>query len=65
MPLPACSADRGRDRKLTNYDFGIKMAFVFAGVWVLYTMRKRVFDNPELDKGPIPSSAKRFGLGLA
>ena len=46
--------------KLTNYDFGIKMAFVFAGVWVLYAMRKKVFGDPELDKGPLPGSAKRW-----
>ena len=46
--------------KLTNWDFGVKMLFVFAGVTVLYVMRRRVFGNPELDKAPLPPDAKRL-----
>ncbi len=46
--------------KLTNWDFGVKMAFVFLGLWVLHLMRVKVFANPELDKGPVPGSAKRL-----
>lgn len=46
--------------KLTNYDFGIKMAFVFAGIAVLYKMQKSVFDDPELDKAPVSRQAKRL-----
>jgi hypothetical protein len=46
--------------KLTNWDFGVKMVFVFAGVAVLYVMRRRVFRNPELDKAPLPADAKRL-----
>jgi hypothetical protein len=46
--------------KLTNWDFGVKMVFVFAGVAVLYVMRKKVFGNPELDKTPLPADAKRL-----
>jgi hypothetical protein len=46
--------------KLTNWDFGVKMAFVFAGVAVLRVMRKKVFESPELDKAPVPADAKRL-----
>ena len=46
--------------KLTNWDFGVKMGFVFAGVAVLYVMRKKVFGNPELDKARVPADAKRL-----
>jgi hypothetical protein len=46
--------------KLTNWDFGVKMVFVFAGVAVLHVMRRRVFGNPELDKAPLPADAKRL-----
>jgi len=44
--------------KLTNWDFFVKMGFVFAGVYLLNITRKRVFANPQLDNGPLPSSAK-------
>lgn len=46
--------------KLINWDFYVKMAFVFAGVWVLYVMRRRVFADPELDKVPLSSRAKNL-----
>ena len=46
--------------KLTNWDFYIKMVFVFVGMGVLYVMRKKVFDDPQLDQGPVPASAKRL-----
>jgi hypothetical protein len=49
--------------KLRNPDFYVKMIFVFAGVAVLKIMRSKVFGNPELDKGPVPGSAK--GLAFA
>jgi hypothetical protein len=44
--------------KLTNPDFYVKMVFVFAGVILLKVMRKKVFGDPALDKGPVSSSAK-------
>ena len=44
--------------KLTNPDFYVKMVFVFAGVFLLKIMRKKVFADPGLDQGPVPSSAK-------
>jgi len=44
--------------KLTTLDFYIKMAFVFAGLFVLVRMRRQVFENPQLDQGPLPGSAK-------
>jgi len=44
--------------KLTNWDFYVKMAFIFAGVVVLYRMRKTVFADPAIDQGVVPASAK-------
>lgn len=35
--------------RLTNPVFYIKMAFVFAGMWLLVVMRKKLFHDPELD----------------
>jgi hypothetical protein len=46
--------------KLTNLDFYVKMAFVFAGTYIVYVMRKRVFEDPLLDQGPISGSAKQL-----
>jgi hypothetical protein len=44
--------------RLTNPVFYVKMAFVFGGVWLLVLMRKRLFQDPELDHKVLPSSAK-------
>jgi hypothetical protein len=44
--------------KLTTVDFYLKMAFVFAGLWVLIRMRRQVFDDPQLDKAPVTGQAK-------
>ena len=44
--------------KLTTLDFYIKMAFVFAGLYVLIRMRRQIFDDPQLDKAPVTGSAK-------
>jgi hypothetical protein len=44
--------------KLTTVDFYLKMAFVFAGLWVLIRMRRQVFDDPQLEKAPVTGSAK-------
>jgi len=49
--------------KLTNLDFGIKMIFVFSGVYLVHTMQKKVFGDPNLDNGPVSRSAK--GLAWA
>jgi|SRR5712691_4517552 len=49
--------------KLTNPDFYVKMAFIFGGVSVLARMRRKVFGDPQLDKGPVPAGAK--GLAWA
>jgi len=52
--------------KLTNPDFGVKMIFVFAGVWLIKVIRKEVFHDPQLDNGPLPDKAKRLAwLSLA
>ena|ERR1700728_3885904 len=44
--------------KLTTLDFYIKMAFVFAGLYVLIRMRRQVFEDPQLDRVPVPGNAK-------
>ncbi len=45
-----------------NPDFWIKLLFVFAGVAMLPMLRKKVFANPQIDKGPVPSGAKALAL---
>ena len=44
--------------KLTSLDFYIKMALVFAGMFVLIAMRRRIFDDPKLDQAPLSRNAK-------
>jgi hypothetical protein len=44
--------------KLTTLDFYIKMAFVFAGLYVLIRMRRQVFNDPQLDQKPVTGNAK-------
>ena len=44
--------------KLTTLDFYIKMAFVFAGLYILIRMRRQIFANPRLDQTPLSGSAK-------
>jgi hypothetical protein len=46
--------------KLYNPDFWIKMVFIFLAIWLLQAMRKKVFADPQLDKGPLPGSARRM-----
>jgi hypothetical protein len=49
--------------KLTNPDFFVKMAFVAAGLVLLYVMRKKVFGDPQLDQ--VPPSRMTKGLAWA
>jgi hypothetical protein len=51
-------ADAGT--KLYNPDFWVKMVFIFLAVWILVSMRKSVFGNPDIDKDPLPASARRM-----
>ena len=44
--------------KLTTLDFYIKMALVFAGLFVLIRMRRQIFDDPQLDQVPLSGNAK-------
>jgi hypothetical protein len=44
--------------KLTNPDFGIKMAFIVLAVINQRMIQKRIFGDPEIDRRPFPSSAK-------
>jgi hypothetical protein len=46
--------------KLTNLDFYVKMVFVFSGVALIGIMRKKVFRDPQLDKGPVSGNVKRL-----
>src|ERR1043165_6602350 len=56
----------GATKRLTNPDFFIKMFCVFAGVFLLAAMRKRVFDDPQLDVAPVSRQAKMLAwLSLA
>lgn len=50
----------GATTKAVNPDFWVKMIFVFFGAGILYVMRKKVFADPQLDKGPMSASAKRL-----
>jgi hypothetical protein len=45
-----------------NPDFWIKLALIFVGVALLPRLRKKVFDNPQIDKGPVPSGAKMLAV---
>jgi hypothetical protein len=49
--------------RLTNPIFYIKMTFVFAGVALLWVMRRKVFGDPKLDLAPLSGNAK--GLAWA
>ena len=44
--------------KLTTLDFYIKMALVFAGLFLLIRMRRQVFEDPQLDQVPLSGNAK-------
>lgn len=44
--------------KLTNPDFYVKMIAIVIGLVILYRMRRVVFQDPALDRGPLPSQAK-------
>lgn len=48
--------------KLTNWDFGVKMLFVLLGTFLIYKIRKVVFDDPELDQKPVSSQAKTLAM---
>jgi hypothetical protein len=49
--------------KLTNWDFGVKMAFVFAGVYLITRTRKQIFGSTDIDRGLLPAGSK--GLAWA
>ena len=44
--------------KLTTLDFYIKMVLVFAGLYILIRMRRQIFEDPQLDRVPLPGNAK-------
>jgi hypothetical protein len=44
--------------KLKTPDFYIKMALVFAGLFVLIRMRRQIFEDPQLDQAPLSGNAK-------
>ena len=53
-------------KRLIDPTFYVKMVFVIAGVVLLKVMRKKIFGDPQLDKGPVSSTAKGLAwLSLA
>src|SRR5271166_4060108 len=44
--------------KLTTVDFYIKMACVFAGLFVLIRMRRQIFEDPQLDQAPLSGNSR-------
>jgi hypothetical protein len=44
--------------RLTSLDFYLKMVFVFTGLFLLIRMRRQVFEDPQLDRAPLPGKAK-------
>jgi len=50
--------------KLTTPDFYIKMVLVFAGLYFLIRMRRQIFNDPQLDKAPLPGSARTLAWVL-
>ena len=44
--------------KMTNPDFGVKMAFIALAVINLRMIEKRVFRHPQINEGPLPAHAK-------
>jgi len=43
-----------------NFDFWIKLVFVVLGMVILFRIRKLVFADPELDRRPVTSLARRL-----
>ena len=48
--------------KMTNPDFGIKMAFIVLAVVAQRMIEARVFGDPEVDQRPFSSSAKMLAV---
>jgi len=48
--------------KLSNPDFGVKMAFIVLAVITQRMIQTRVFGDPEIDRKPFPSSAKMLAV---
>jgi hypothetical protein len=49
--------------KATNWDFYLKMVFVFAGVYLMKRTRKQIFGSEVLDTGVLPIGAKGLAWG--
>lgn len=45
-------------KKLTMFDFYLKMALVFIGMFVLVRTRRLVFEDPKVDEKPVSGNAK-------
>src|SRR5205085_1642915 len=48
--------------KLTNPDFGIKMAFIVVAVIAQRMIQSRVFGDPEIDRRPFTANAKMLAV---
>ena len=51
--------------KLTTLDFYLKMAFVFAGLFVLIRTRRQIFEDTATRSGPAARQGKNAGMGFA
>jgi hypothetical protein len=49
--------------KMTNPDFGVKMVFIALAVFMQIKIGKLVFQDPHVDKGPLPRNAKMLAAG--
>ena len=43
-----------------NFDFYVKLVFIFLGMVLLFRIRKQVFSDPDLDNRPVSPAAKRL-----
>ena len=48
--------------KMHNIDFYVKMVFIALALINLRMIRKRIFEDPQLDNGPLPSSARMLAV---
>jgi hypothetical protein len=48
--------------KMTNPDFGVKMVFIALAVLTQRMIEKRVFRDPQIDKGPLPANARMLAV---
>ena len=48
--------------KMTNPDFGVKMVFIVLAVLTQRMIEKRVFRDPQIDKGPLSANVRMLAV---